>query len=118
MPQLEMAPIGERLHAIAKSRNLSLREMCRLLEKHSVYIHQLKSTPDEKTLKIIMDNFPEVSLKWLCTGLGDMHDDLEEESRGEYVREIESLKKENELLREDLRRKDKQVAKLLELLTL
>lgn len=117
MPKLEMAPIGERLQAIAKSRNLSLREMCRLLEKHSVYIHQLKNTPDENTLKIIMDNFPEVSLKWLCTGIGNMHDDLEEESRGEYIREIASLKKENELLREDLRRKDKQVAKLLELLT-
>lgn len=64
MPQIEMSPIGERLQAIAKSRNLSLREMCRLLEKHSVYIiHQLKNTPDEKTLKIIMDNFPEVSLR-------------------------------------------------------
>lgn len=117
MPQIEMSPIGERLQAIAKSRNLSLREMCRLLEKHSVYIHQLKNTPDEKTLKIIMDNFPEVSLRWLCTGIGDMHDDLEEESRGEYIREIESLKRENELLCEDLRRKDKQVAKLLDLLT-
>lgn len=46
-----------------------------------------------------------------------MYDDLEEESRGEYIREIESLKRENELLREDLRRKDKQVAKLLDLLT-
>lgn len=28
-------------------------------------------------------------------GIGDMHDDLEEESRGEYIREIESLKREN-----------------------
>ena len=46
-----------------------------------------------------------------------IEDDLEEESRGEYIREIESLKRENELLREDLRRKDKQVAKLLDLLT-
>lgn len=113
----KFSPVGERFVQIAQRKGLSIRKMCEMIGRHTTYIHQLRTTPDEDVLKKVLELFPDVSLVWLLTGVGDPINDPNygyfNRRNAERIEELERVLEQKE---NDIRQKDNIIGKLVEAL--
>ena len=120
--------IKERVIKIAKHKGLTQSGLERECNLSNGYIRNIRATPSQRIIDRILKRFPDISLRWLLNGVGDMccSDISDEElqrqvdeanARSQHISDNSSyntqtmtdstLTKENELLKERIQEKDK-----------
>lgn len=119
--------IKERVIKIAKHKGLTQSGLERECNLSNGYIRNIRATPSQKIIDRILKRFPDISLRWLLNGVGDMccgvPDEQLEREIAEETGRVQSigdnsnhntqtmtdsaLTKENELLKERIQEKDK-----------
>lgn len=121
--------IKERVIKIAKHKGLTQSGLERECNLSNGYIRNIRATPSQKIIDRILKRFPDISLRWLLNGVGDMccgvpDEQLEREIAEETgrVRRIgdnsshntqtmtnSAIVKENEMLRKSIEEKNEEI---------
>lgn len=64
--------IKERVIKIAKHKGLTQSGLERECNLSNGYIRNIRATPSQKIIDRILKRFPDISLRWLLNGVGDM----------------------------------------------
>lgn len=64
--------IKERVIKIAKHKGLTQSGLERECNFSNGYIRNIRATPSQKIIDRILKRFPDISLRWLLNGVGDM----------------------------------------------
>lgn len=64
--------IKERVIKIAKQKGLTQSGLERECNLSNGYIRNIRATPSQKIIDRILKRFPDISLRWLLNGVGDM----------------------------------------------
>jgi hypothetical protein len=64
--------IKERVIKIAKRKGLTQSGLERECNLSNGYIRNIRATPSQKIIDRILKRFPDISLRWLLNGVGDM----------------------------------------------
>ncbi len=64
--------VKERLIEFIKFKGISVREFCREIGVSETYVSSMRMSIQPDKMKIISDKFPDLSMKWLFTGEGEM----------------------------------------------
>lgn len=64
--------IKERVIKIAKYKGLTQSGLERVCNLSNGYIRNIRATPSQKIIDRILKRFPDISLRWLLNGVGDM----------------------------------------------
>lgn len=64
--------IKERVMKIAKHKGLTQSGLERECNLSNGYIRNIRATPSQKIIDRILKRFPDISLRWLLNGVGDM----------------------------------------------
>lgn len=64
--------IKERVIKIAKHKGLTQSGLERECNLSNGYIRNIRATPSQKIINRILKRFPDISLRWLLNGVGDM----------------------------------------------
>lgn len=121
--------IKERVIKIAKHKGLTQSGLERECNLSNGYIRNIRATPSQKIIDRILKRFPDISLRWLLNGVGDMccgvpDEQLEREIEEETGR-VQSIgdnsnhntqtmtdsaiAKENEMLRKSIEEKNEEI---------
>lgn len=121
--------IKERVIKIAKHKGLTQSGLERECNLSNGYIRNIRATPSQKIIDRILKRFPDISLRWLLNGVGDMccgvpDEQLEREIEEETGR-VQSIGdnsnhntqtmtnsaivKENEMLRKSIEEKNEEI---------
>lgn len=122
--------IKERVIKIAKHKGLTQSGLERECNLSNGYIRNIRATPSQKIIDRILKRFPDISLRWLLNGVGDMccSDISDEElqrqvdeanARGQHIDDNSShntqtmtdsaIAKENEMLRKSIEEKNEEI---------
>lgn len=121
--------IKERVIKIAKHKGLTQSGLERECNLSNGYIRNIRATPSQKIIDRILKRFPDISLRWLLNGVGDMccsvpDEQLEREIAEETgrVQRIgdnsnhntqtmtdSAIAKENEMLRKSIEEKNEEI---------
>lgn len=122
--------IKERVIKIAKHKGLTQSGLERECNLSNGYIRNIRATPSQKIIDRILKRFPDISLRWLLNGVGDMccSDISDEElqrqvdeanARGQHIGDNSNhntqtitdsaIAKENEMLRKSIEEKNEEI---------
>lgn len=79
--------IKERVIKIAKHKGLTQSGLERECNLSNGYIRNIRATPSQKIIDRILKRFPDISLRWLLNGVGDMC--CSDISDGELQRQVD-----------------------------
>lgn len=121
--------IKERVIKIAKHKGLTQSGLERECNLSNGYIRNIRATPSQKIIDRILKRFPDISLRWLLNGVGDMccgvpdeqleREIAEETGRVQRIGDNSShntqtmtnsaIVKENEMLRKSIEEKNEEI---------
>lgn len=121
--------IKERVIKIAKHKGLTQSGLERECNLSNGYIRNIRATPSQKIIDRILKRFPDISLRWLLNGVGDMccgvPDEQLEREIAEETGRVQSIgdnsshntqtmtdsaiAKENEMLRKSIEEKNEEI---------
>lgn len=64
--------VKERLIEYIKFKGMSSREFCRSIGVSETYVNSMRSSIQPDKIKIIMNKYTDLSMRWLFTGEGEM----------------------------------------------
>lgn len=113
----KMSKIQDRIKEYIDTKGISVREFCRKINVSSSFLSRDAEISSDKVLNII-NAYPEISIEWLMTGIGNMYRQNDNKNTGEEVASIElyrDLRKQNEDLMEMLKQSQKQLDDMIQI---
>ena len=64
--------IKERLIEFMKYKDISVRKFCRTIGVSETYVNSMRNSMQPDKLRVLRETYPELSIRWMMTGEGEM----------------------------------------------